>query len=70
MSTYTCSAATQPSGDRCGKPATHEIHWPERDSTRVDKTLVCYPCALVLAQIAESHGTRLKIEKLTVEMPS
>jgi hypothetical protein len=59
-----CRATIPPTGDVCGKLATLEVHWPDRDLARVEKTPVCPGCALALSAVAESHGTRLKVEKI------
>lgn len=54
-----CRAITPPNPDACGKPATHLITFSDDD-----KVHACLECALHLKQVAEGHGTVLKVEAL------
>jgi hypothetical protein len=55
----TCKAVTAPSGDACGKPATIRIRFVDGDVV-----LTCQMCATNMSELARSHGTIVKVEKL------
>ena len=57
-----CRAVTPPSADACGKPATHVVTFHDGD-----KISACTNCVLALGQLAGSHGTTLKAEKISAE---
>lgn len=55
-----CRLVTPPATDVCLKPATCVIVWHDDD-----RTFACWPCAVQMAQMAESQfGVKLRIERL------
>lgn len=59
MTSPTCRAVTPPHTDACGKPATHVVAFGDGD-----KVHACGPCALYLEQLAESHSTKVRVERI------
>jgi hypothetical protein len=55
----TCRAVTPPATDACDKPATWQVTFSDGDIV-----LVCHGCAIALTQLAQSHGTKIKAERL------
>jgi len=60
MTTGACKAVPPPSSEACGKPVTHLVTFSDGDTARV-----CGSCAMYLDQVAQSHGTKIKVERLT-----
>lgn len=58
--TATCRAITPPSTDACGKPSVALVTFSDSTTVRT-----CEGCALNLRELARSHGTSVKVEKLT-----
>jgi hypothetical protein len=46
-------------GEACGKPTTHIVTFSDED-----RAPVCADCAIIAAQIAAGHQTKVKVEKL------
>jgi hypothetical protein len=59
MYTLRCQAVVPPTPEACGKPATHIVHFQDGDKIRT-----CQNCALYLGQLAGTHGTNIKTERL------
>jgi hypothetical protein len=59
VTSMTCRAIVPPNTDACGKPATHLVLFGDGDRVHA-----CGPCALYLEQLAESHMTKVRIERL------
>jgi hypothetical protein len=55
----TCKAISPPSNDACGKPATRSVTFTDGASTKT-----CTECATNMTELARSHGTSVKVEKL------
>jgi hypothetical protein len=55
-----CVAINPPSTEPCGEPADRVVTW-----TDGDKSLMCESCALRAQQIAESHGSRISVTKIS-----
>jgi hypothetical protein len=56
----TCRAVTPPKTDACGAAATHVVLFGDGDIVAV-----CLACAIHLEQLAESHMTKVKVERIT-----
>lgn len=59
MAASKCVAITPPKKEACGEDATHVVTFQDGD-----KAKVCANCALYLGQIAGTHGTTIKTERL------
>jgi hypothetical protein len=54
-----CRAIIPPAREGCGAPVTHRVTF--KDGDKVD---TCGDCALRFGEIAASHGSNVKVEKL------
>jgi hypothetical protein len=54
-----CRVVTPPAADACGQPAMYIVTFGDDD-----KVKACESCALALRQLAMSHGTNVKIERI------
>lgn len=54
-----CRAVKLPTGDACQAPATWRITFRDGDSIET-----CHACTMSLTEIAKSHGTTIKTERL------
>lgn len=55
----TCRAVKPPQTDACAAPATHVVTFGDGDRVHA-----CQACAIHLEQVAESHMTRVRVERL------
>ena len=55
----TCRAVTPPKTDACGELVTHIVTFGDGD-----RAPVCQACAIHLEQLAESHGTKVNVERI------
>jgi ribosome-binding protein aMBF1 (putative translation factor) len=57
-----CRAIIPPAREGCGAPVTHCVTFKDGD-----KVTVCGDCALRFGEIAQAHGSNVRVEKLPLE---
>ena len=62
MAVPTCCATTMPDGDVCGRHADRVAVFEMNPGEQ--RVPICQGCAMHLTELAQSHGTTLKVERL------